>query len=135
MCLQGMSGLSSAQSCTGVSLFTLCGAVVCQQAGIYWVTLIDQFVASWVLLFLTLLEIIGVCYIYGKSNFFETFAARAAAVSFSPHTFAGGNRFIEDIEMMLGKKSCVFWLWWRACWFCISPCIIVVSTTSVFLVF
>ncbi len=29
-------------------------------------TLIDQFVASWVLLILVLLEIIGVFYIYGK---------------------------------------------------------------------
>lgn len=29
-------------------------------------TLIDQFVASWVLLILVLLEIAGVCYIYGK---------------------------------------------------------------------
>lgn len=109
-------------------LHSLWCAVVCQQAGIYWVTLIDQFVASWVLLFLTLLEIIGVCYIYGKYNFLEMFA-RAAAVISSPYTFAGGNRFINDIEMMLGKKSCVFWLWWRACWFCISPCIIVVSKT------
>lgn len=42
--------------------------VVCRQAGIYWVTLIDQFVASWVLLFLTLFEIIGVCYIYGTRD-------------------------------------------------------------------
>lgn len=103
---------------------------MCQQAGIYWVTLIDQFAASWVLLFLTLLEIIGVCYIYGKHSCLEAMAAAAAAaVTFSPHASAGGNRFIEDIEMMLGKKSCLFWLWWRACWFCISPCIIVVSKT------
>ena len=29
-------------------------------------TLMDQFAASWVLLFLALFEIIGVCYIYGK---------------------------------------------------------------------
>uniref|UniRef100_A0A3Q3LBR8 Transporter n=1 Tax=Mastacembelus armatus TaxID=205130 RepID=A0A3Q3LBR8_9TELE len=76
------------------------------QAGIYWVTLIDQYVASWVLLILALLEIIGVCYIYG------------------------GNRFIKDIEMMLGNKSFTFWLWWRACWFFISPCIIVILVWS-----
>uniref|UniRef100_A0A3Q3LDU5 Transporter n=1 Tax=Mastacembelus armatus TaxID=205130 RepID=A0A3Q3LDU5_9TELE len=70
------------------------------QAGIYWVTLIDQYVASWVLLILALLEIIG------------------------------GNRFIKDIEMMLGNKSFTFWLWWRACWFFISPCIIVILVWS-----
>lgn len=92
-------------------------------------TLMDQFVASWVLLFLTLFEIIGVCYIYGTHDLLETFAPRAAAVTGCPRAFAGGNRFIEDIEMMLGKKSCGFWLWWRACWFCISPGIIVVGAT------
>ncbi|KAG7238298.1 hypothetical protein INR49_031009 [Caranx melampygus] len=56
----------------------LLGLPCVTQAGIYWVTLIDQFVASW------------------------------------------------DIEMMLGNKSFAFWFWWRACWFFISPCIIVV---------
>lgn len=61
----------------------------------------------------------------------EAMAARAAALMGSPHASAGGNRFIQDIEMMLGKKSWVFWLWWRACWFCISPAIIVVSKASV----
>ncbi|XP_041808355.1 sodium- and chloride-dependent neutral and basic amino acid transporter B(0+) [Chelmon rostratus] len=87
---------------TTSSILYLLGLPCVTRAGIYWVTLIDQFVASWVLLFLALLEIIGVCYIYG------------------------GNRFIKDIEMMLGNKSFAFWLWWRACWFFLSPCIIVV---------
>ncbi|XP_045931282.1 sodium- and chloride-dependent neutral and basic amino acid transporter B(0+) [Micropterus dolomieu] len=87
---------------TACSIVYLLGLPCVTRAGIYWVTLIDQFVASWVLLFLALLEIIGVSYIYG------------------------GNRFIKDIEMMLGNKSFIFWLWWRACWFFISPCIIVV---------
>lgn len=64
-----------------------------------------------------------------RPTFWEMLGARAAAVMGSHRAFAGGNRFIKDIEMMLGTKSCTFWLWWRACWFCISPCIIVVSTT------
>ncbi|XP_008294264.1 sodium- and chloride-dependent neutral and basic amino acid transporter B(0+) [Stegastes partitus] len=84
------------------SILYLLGLPCVTRAGIYWVTLIDQFVASWVLLFLALLEIVGVAYIYG------------------------GNRFIKDIEMMLGNKTFAFWLWWRTCWFFISPCIIVV---------
>uniref|UniRef100_A0AAQ6AQB3 Transporter n=1 Tax=Amphiprion ocellaris TaxID=80972 RepID=A0AAQ6AQB3_AMPOC len=87
---------------TTSSILYLLGLPCVTRAGIYWVTLIDQFVASWVLLFLALLEVAGVAYIYG------------------------GNRFIKDIEMMLGKKTFAFWLWWRACWFFISPCIIVV---------
>uniref|UniRef100_A0A3Q3VW68 Transporter n=1 Tax=Mola mola TaxID=94237 RepID=A0A3Q3VW68_MOLML len=91
---------------TASSILYLLGLPCVTRAGIYWVTLIDQFVGTWVLLFLVLFEIIGVCYIYG------------------------GNRFIKDIEMMLGKKSCTFWLWWRTCWFCLSPCIIVILVWS-----
>ncbi|CAJ1051706.1 putative sodium- and chloride-dependent neutral and basic amino acid transporter B(0+) [Xyrichtys novacula] len=87
---------------TTSAILYLLGLPCVTRAGIYWVTLIDQFVATWVLLFLALFEIIGVAYIYG------------------------GNRFIKDIEMMLGKKSFAFWFWWRACWFFISPCVIVV---------
>ncbi|XP_054639369.1 sodium- and chloride-dependent neutral and basic amino acid transporter B(0+)-like [Dunckerocampus dactyliophorus] len=86
---------------TSVLLYLL-GLPCVTQAGIYWVTLIDQFVASWVLLILALLEIIGVVYVYG------------------------GNLFIRDAEMMLGEKSCTYWLWWRVCWFVLSPCVIVV---------
>uniref|UniRef100_A0AAQ5XE70 Transporter n=1 Tax=Amphiprion ocellaris TaxID=80972 RepID=A0AAQ5XE70_AMPOC len=80
----------------------LLGLPCVTRAGIYWVTLIDQFVASWVMLILALMEIIGFCYIYGV------------------------NRFIKDIEMMIGKKSFCFWLWWRACWLFLTPCIIAV---------
>uniref|UniRef100_A0A3B4YXJ5 Transporter n=1 Tax=Stegastes partitus TaxID=144197 RepID=A0A3B4YXJ5_9TELE len=80
----------------------LLGLPCVTRAGIYWVTLIDQFVASWVMLILALMEIIGFCYIYGV------------------------NRFIKDIEMMIGKRSFCFWLWWRACWFFLTPSIIVV---------
>uniref|UniRef100_A0AAZ3S2M1 Solute carrier family 6 member 14 n=2 Tax=Oncorhynchus tshawytscha TaxID=74940 RepID=A0AAZ3S2M1_ONCTS len=37
----------------------------------------------------------------------------------------GGNRFIKDMEMMIGMRSSLFWLGWRACWFFISPAIII----------
>ncbi|XP_043978931.1 sodium- and chloride-dependent neutral and basic amino acid transporter B(0+) isoform X1 [Gambusia affinis] len=78
----------------------LLGLPCVTRAGIYWVTLIDSFIASWVVLFLVLLEVVGVSYVYGV------------------------NRFIEDIEMMIGKKSPRFWLWWRACWFFFTPSIL-----------
>ncbi|XP_031423689.1 sodium- and chloride-dependent neutral and basic amino acid transporter B(0+) [Clupea harengus] len=71
-------------------------------AGIYWVTLIDHFCGGWVLLFVGLLELIGLSYIYGL------------------------NRFTQDIEMMIGTKSTTFWLWWKSCWFFISPAVILV---------
>uniref|UniRef100_H0VYU0 Solute carrier family 6 member 14 n=1 Tax=Cavia porcellus TaxID=10141 RepID=H0VYU0_CAVPO len=31
------------------------------------------------------------------------------------------NKFIKDIEMMIGAKNWIFWLWWRVCWFAITP--------------
>ncbi|KAG6937199.1 solute carrier family 6 member 14, partial [Chelydra serpentina] len=78
------------------------GLICVTQAGIYWVNLVDHFCAGWGILFAAVLEIIGISWIYG------------------------GNRFIQDIEMMLGKKSWWFWLWWRACWFFITPVLLCV---------
>ncbi|XP_018414492.1 PREDICTED: sodium- and chloride-dependent neutral and basic amino acid transporter B(0+) [Nanorana parkeri] len=83
-------------TCCCCVLFLL-GLVCVTQAGIYWVNLIDYFCGGWTLLFAAVLELVGVCWIYG------------------------GNRFIKDIEMMIGKKHWSFWLWWRACWLFISP--------------
>uniref|UniRef100_A0AAY5K2G2 Transporter n=1 Tax=Esox lucius TaxID=8010 RepID=A0AAY5K2G2_ESOLU len=82
------------------SILFLLGLPCVTQAGIYWVILMDQFGTGFVLLITALLELIGVFYIYG------------------------GNRFIKDIEMMIGTRHSIFWLWWRACWFFISPAII-----------
>lgn len=42
----------------------------------------------------------------------------------------GANPFIKDIEMMIGSRSYIFWLWWKACWFFFSPGILVVSGAS-----
>uniref|UniRef100_A0A8C6YG50 Transporter n=1 Tax=Naja naja TaxID=35670 RepID=A0A8C6YG50_NAJNA len=81
-------------------LLFLLGLVCVTQAGIYWVNLVDHFCAGWGILFAAILELLGICGIYG------------------------GNRFIKDIEMMIGKKSFLFWLWWRACWFFITPCLL-----------
>ncbi|NWS50713.1 S6A14 protein, partial [Probosciger aterrimus] len=78
-------------------LLFLLGLICVSQAGIYWVNLIDHFCAGWGILIAAVLEIIGIIYIYG------------------------GNRFIEDIEMMIGKKSRLFWIWWRMCWFFVTP--------------
>lgn len=79
----------------------LLGLVCVTQAGIYWVNLIDHFCAGWGILIAAILEIIGIIWIYG------------------------GNRFIEDIEMMIGAKRWIFWLWWRACWFVITPILLI----------
>ncbi|XP_068171913.1 sodium- and chloride-dependent neutral and basic amino acid transporter B(0+)-like [Antennarius striatus] len=80
----------------------LLGLPLVTRAGIYWVTLMDMFVGGWMLLFLAVMEIIGFIYIYG------------------------GNNFIGDIEMMIGKKNLYFRLWCRVCWYFVSPSIVLV---------
>ncbi|XP_053574735.1 sodium- and chloride-dependent neutral and basic amino acid transporter B(0+)-like [Bombina bombina] len=79
-----------------VILFFL-GLVCVTQAGIYWVNLIDYFCGGWALLIAAVLELAGISWIYGA------------------------NRFIKDIEMMIGEKHWIFWLWWRFCWYFVSP--------------
>ncbi|XP_073324148.1 sodium- and chloride-dependent neutral and basic amino acid transporter B(0+)-like [Pagrus major] len=79
------------------AIIYLLGLPCVTRAGIYWVTLLDTFTANIAPLVLSLIEVIGFIYIYG------------------------GNHLIKDIEMMLGKKSFCWWLYWRVCWFVISP--------------
>ncbi|XP_069749773.1 sodium- and chloride-dependent neutral and basic amino acid transporter B(0+)-like isoform X3 [Narcine bancroftii] len=69
------------------------------QAGIYWINLIDHFCAGWGVLVTASLELISLSWVYGL------------------------NSFIKDIEMMIGERSWHFWLWWRMCWYLISPCL------------
>ncbi|XP_072450895.1 sodium- and chloride-dependent neutral and basic amino acid transporter B(0+)-like isoform X1 [Chiloscyllium punctatum] len=83
-------------------LFYLFGLMTVTQAGIYWMHLIDHFCIGWVPIVITLLELIGVSWLYGT------------------------NRFIKDIEMMIGERTWLFWLWWRVCWYFITPCLMVV---------
>ncbi|XP_069063617.1 sodium- and chloride-dependent neutral and basic amino acid transporter B(0+)-like [Pleurodeles waltl] len=78
----------------------LLGLPCVTQAGIYWVNLIDYFCGGWTLIVAAVVEQIGLCWVYGV------------------------NRFVEDLEMMPGKKHWIFWLYWRACWFVISPLLV-----------
>ncbi|KAK6480502.1 sodium- and chloride-dependent neutral and basic amino acid transporter B(0+) [Huso huso] len=83
-----------------IALCTMCfllGLPCVTRAGIYWVNFIDHFCAGWAVLIAAVLELIGISYLYG------------------------GNRFIKDIEMMIGKKQRPFWWFWKACWFVFSP--------------
>uniref|UniRef100_H2ZHX5 Transporter n=1 Tax=Ciona savignyi TaxID=51511 RepID=H2ZHX5_CIOSA len=84
-----------------VAVLFLLGLPNVTNAGVYWLNLIDNYSAGWGLIIIAVLELIGVAWIYG------------------------GNRFIEDIEMMIGKKSWWFWFYWRACWFFISPLLLI----------
>ncbi|XP_057218754.1 sodium- and chloride-dependent neutral and basic amino acid transporter B(0+) [Triplophysa rosa] len=97
--LKSRRGLVTTAVC--ILLFLL-GLPCVTGAGIYWVNLIDTFCAGWILLVAGLLEVIGLAFLYG------------------------GNRFIKDIEMMIGTKNALFWLWWRACWFFITPEVLII---------
>ncbi|XP_055040117.2 sodium- and chloride-dependent neutral and basic amino acid transporter B(0+) [Misgurnus anguillicaudatus] len=71
-------------------------------AGIYWLNLIDTVFSGCILLVAGLLEIVGLYFLYGT------------------------NRYIKDIEMMIGTKSALFWFWWRACWYFITPVVLII---------
>uniref|UniRef100_A0A8C5MT15 Transporter n=1 Tax=Leptobrachium leishanense TaxID=445787 RepID=A0A8C5MT15_9ANUR len=87
----------------GVCVFLFFLGLPCvTQAGIYWVILIDTFCGGWTVLFIALFEVIAIIWVYG------------------------GQRVVEDIEMMLGKKPWIFWLWWRVCWYAVTPALILV---------
>ncbi|XP_072361174.1 sodium- and chloride-dependent neutral and basic amino acid transporter B(0+)-like isoform X1 [Scyliorhinus torazame] len=88
---------------TGVCLLLyILGLVYVTQAGIYWLNLVDYFCTGWIVIITALLELVGLSWIYGV------------------------NRFIKDIEMMIGERTWLFWLWWRVCWVFVSPCLLVV---------
>ncbi|XP_078267991.1 sodium- and chloride-dependent neutral and basic amino acid transporter B(0+)-like [Rhinoraja longicauda] len=53
----------------------------------------------------------------------HSFKVRGTKFKFGFLLSTGVNRFIKDIEMMIGERSWLFWLWWRACWLYISPCL------------
>ncbi|XP_043560311.1 sodium- and chloride-dependent neutral and basic amino acid transporter B(0+)-like isoform X2 [Chiloscyllium plagiosum] len=78
-------------------IFYFLSLLLVTQAGIYWINLIDHYCIGWVLIISALLEQMGLSWIYGL------------------------NRFIKDIEMMIGERTWLFWLWWRVFWFFITP--------------
>ncbi|XP_041052104.1 sodium- and chloride-dependent neutral and basic amino acid transporter B(0+)-like [Carcharodon carcharias] len=87
----------------GVCLILFLMGLICvTQAGIYWINLIDHFSAGWGVLVVAIMEFTGLSWIYGM------------------------NKFIKDIEVMIGEKKWLFWLWWRMCWIFISPVLLVV---------
>ncbi|XP_051967856.1 sodium- and chloride-dependent neutral and basic amino acid transporter B(0+)-like [Xyrauchen texanus] len=95
--LKSKRGLITIAICT--ALFLL-GLPCVTGAGIYWVNLMDTFCAGWIILVAGLIEVLGLSILYG------------------------GNRFIKDIEMMIKTRSSLFWLWWKACWFFITPVVL-----------
>lgn len=101
------------------------------QGGQWALTLIDYFGTSFIVFFLSIIEIVAVCWIYGmfdrlpvtynwlicwrRSWFFTVFL-------FVHRTSAGVDRLCRDIEFMMNRKTGVYW---RLCWGLITPLLLI----------
>ncbi|XP_064461237.1 sodium-dependent dopamine transporter-like [Ornithodoros turicata] len=85
------------------TLYFLVGLASCTQGGVYVVTLLDRYAASYSILIAVFFEAIAVSWIYGI------------------------RRFSEDIKEMLGfPVGC----WWKFCWAGVAPFFILIIITS-----
>ncbi|CAF1058426.1 unnamed protein product [Rotaria sordida] len=85
-----------------IAMFAL-GLLLCTDAGIYWITFLDQFTGSYPAFVIGLLECICIAYIYGS------------------------NRFRADLIAMLGSKDYGVRLYriFQICWLFITPMLII----------
>ncbi|CAF1020392.1 unnamed protein product [Rotaria sp. Silwood1] len=85
-----------------ISMFGL-GLLLCTDAGIYWITFLDQFTGSYPAFIIGLFECICIAYVYG------------------------GNRFRTDLKAMLGPKNCGIRIYriFQICWLFITPMLII----------
>lgn len=89
----------------------LVGLICCTNAGLHWVDLIDSYVGGWAIMMSTVIEIIVLGTVYGGGL---------------PAWIKGDNEpLCEDIEMMIGKRSKMWWFFWKLNWYLISPAIMI----------
>ncbi|CAF0839573.1 unnamed protein product [Brachionus calyciflorus] len=81
-------------------VYFLCGLTMVSRGGLYVLNLIDTVIAGYPLLIVGLLQVIVVPWVYGT------------------------ERFVNDIECMIGKKSKSFWLIWIISWRFITPLVL-----------
>lgn len=86
-------------------VFFIIGLPLCAPGGVYLVQILDNYVGGWTLLIIGFAEVTCISYVYGV------------------------NRFIRDIEIMLGKKMII---WWKICWMVISPIAILLIFIATF---
>lgn len=82
------------------------GLSMCAEGGMFMFDLLDRNVIGWNVLVLIMLEIVAVAWIYGADNFL-------------------GN--IEDMGMKLRKPTRIYW---KACWYVVTPVVISVLVIS-----
>jgi len=51
--------------------FYFLGVPLCSSAGLYWIVLLENFVATWPLIIIAFFEAIVVCWVYGTDNFLD----------------------------------------------------------------
>lgn len=90
----------------------LVGLLTCTRSGIYWIDIIDEFTGGWGLLLSTLIEITAVGTLYGGGAY--------AWFTGKP------ERLVEDIEIMIGKRSKLWWFPWKVLWYIVTPVLLIV---------
>ncbi|KAF7991044.1 hypothetical protein HCN44_000859 [Aphidius gifuensis] len=82
----------------GVSIFGYAGGLVfTTNAGMYWLQLMDKYAANWSVLLIAIAECILVAWVYGA------------------------DRFLDDIQMMIGKRGKCWRFFWKWMWKIITP--------------
>lgn len=98
-----------------VLLLTICvvsfllGLPLVTRGGIHLFVMLDDYTATFALTVFLLIESSSVCWIYGLTN------------------------FVEDIEMMIGKRSKVFQWYLKITWYITSPIFCMVSFIHIFI--
>jgi solute carrier family 6 amino acid transporter-like protein 5/7/9/14 len=72
------------------------------QSGMYWLQLVDKYAANWSVLLIAIAECILISWVYGA------------------------NRFLRDIQDMIGQKSQIWMFFWTWMWKVITPAALLV---------
>jgi SNF family Na+-dependent transporter len=72
------------------------------QSGMYWLQLVDKYAANWSVLLIAIAECILISWVYGA------------------------NRFLRDIQDMIGQKSWIWTFFWTWMWKLITPATLLV---------
>lgn len=84
-------------------IYNLCNSIKvmytinCLQSGMYWLQLMDKYAANWSVLLIAISECILVAWIYGA------------------------NRFLDDIQLMIGPRGKVWRFFWGWMWKVVTP--------------
>merc|ERR1712176_142782 len=93
------------------TIMFLLALVCCTATGLNWVDMIDTYVSGWAILMGTVFEVIVLGTVYGGGL---------------PAWIMGKDeRLVEDVEMMIGKKSKAWWFFWKVCWYFVTPVVMI----------